>query len=293
MTGPSPGTPSGARTTLPWRRARNRSRSRYRPPGLQPPRVQRLRRAGPARPWAQPLRPADPGSAAAEPVTLVRLTAYWLGDSEPAGSAIEGRGRGLAVGRVLIRREVARPRGQADIDAIESLRAGYQDPGMSKDRREQIAAAAADYAASRVEGQFGVTWWQTSQSFPLSQAAGLLDGSAEWLRGLVEHPLAGAASAAGAAGPIVPIGAGIAADYVTAPLTAPLEDAARVCELAGIVIGLATGAHPLVIACVKRLAHDEAGEILSAAFEQIFTSIDAGRQDRPAAPGTTDLGTGA
>jgi len=39
----------------------------------------------------------------------------------------------------------------------------------------------------------------------------VLDGSAEWLRGLVEHPLAAAASTAGAAGPLVDIGVGIAA----------------------------------------------------------------------------------
>jgi hypothetical protein len=223
-----------------------------------------------------------------ESVTLVRLTAYWLRDSEPPGPAIEGRGQGLAVGRVLIRRGVARSRGQADIDAIESLRAEYQDPGVSKERREQIAAAAADYAASWVDDQFGVTWWQTSQSFPLSQAADLLDGSAEWLRGLVEHPLAGAASAAGAAGPAVRIGAGITANFVTAPLTRPLEDVARVCEIAGIVIGLVTGAHLLVLACAKRLARDEVGQVLSRGFEQAITSIGADR-DRTAGAADAEI----
>jgi hypothetical protein len=219
------------------------------------------------------------GAAAADPVTLVRMTAFWLPDSERAGIVFEVLG--LGAGRVLIRREVAPVRDQADLDEIESLRAEYQDPGVSVDRREQIAAAAADYAASLVEGQLGVTWWRTSPSLPLSQAADLLNGSADWLRGLVEHPLAAAASTAGAAGPIVPIGAGITANYVTAPLTMPLGDAARVCEIAGIVIGLATGAHPLVMACAKRLAHDEAGRMLSRAFEQVSTSIDAGH-DSPA-----------
>ena len=267
-------------------------------PGVQPltpaapagPGVQPLTPAAPAGPGVQPLTPAAPArrqgadpaaSAAAGSVTLVRLTAYWLGDSEPPGAAIEGRGQGLAVGRVLIRRGVARPRSQADVDAIESLRAECQAPGVSKERREQIAAAAADYAASRVEGQFGGTWWRTSQSFPLSQAADLLDGSAEWLRGLVDRPLDDAASAAGAAGPFVPIGAGITANFVTAPLTRPLEGAARVCEIAGIVIGLAAGVPPLVLACAKRLAYDEIGQVLSGGFEQAITSIGAAR-DRTA-----------
>ena len=254
------------------------------------PGVQAVTPAEPAGPGVQPVTPAAPAgrqgadpaaSAAAESVTLVRLTAYWLADSEPPGAAIEGRGQGLTVGRVLIRRGVARPRNQADVDAIESLRAECQDPGVSKERREQIAAAAADYAASRVEGQFGGTWWRTSQSFPLSQAADLLDGSAEWLRGLVDRPLDDAASVAGAAGPFVPIGAGITANFVTAPLTRPLEGAARACEIAGIVIGLVTGAPPLVLACAKRLAYDEIGQVLSGGFEQAITSIGAAR-DRTA-----------
>ena len=219
------------------------------------------------------------GSAAGEPVTFVRLTAYWLADGEPVGSAIEGRGRDSAAGLVLIRREVARPRGPADIDVIESFRVEYQDPGVSKDRREQVAAAAADYGASWVEGQFGVAWWQASGSFPLSQAADLLDGSAEWLRGLVYRPLDDAAS--GAAGPVVDIGAGITANFVTAPLTRPLEGAACVCEIAGIVIGLATGALPLVLACAKRLAHHVIDQELSRGFEQVITSIGADR-DRTA-----------
>ncbi len=71
------------------------------------------------------------------------------------------------------------------------------------------------------------------------------------------------------------IGAGISANLVTEPLTTPLEDTARACEIAGIVIGLATGAHPLVIACAHRLAHNEAGQLLSKGFEQVLTSIDA------------------
>ena len=230
---------------------------------------------------SQVARPA--GTAAADPVTLVRMTAFWVPDSERAGIVFEVLGVPVT-GRVLIKSEVAPVRDQADLDQVESLRAEYQDPGVSVDRRDQIAAAAANYAASWAEGQFGVTWWCTSQSLPLSQAADLLDGSADWLRGLVEHPLADAVSTAGAAGPIVPISAGITADYLTAPLTTPLGDAARASEIAGIVIGLATGAHPLVMACAKRLAHNEAGRLLSGAFEQVITSIDAGH-DSPADAG--------
>ena len=236
---------------------------------------------------SQATRTSQPGHHRAELMTgeaaLVRVTAYWLPDREPAGSIAEDRGPGTvaANGRILIRREVTRPRSPADIGLIALFRVGYEDPDISADRRDRINAAAADYAASLVEGQFGGTWWVTPQSFPFSQAADLLNGSADWLRGLVERPLAGAASTAGAASPIVDIGAGITAEYVTAPLTTPLGGAARACEVAGIVIGLATGIHPLVMACAKRLAHDEAGKILSGAFERVLSSINAGHDGHP------------
>jgi hypothetical protein len=231
---------------------------------------------------SQPEHP--PTGSMTEEAALVTVTAYWLQDREPAGSTTEDHGLGSAAGRLLIRREAAHPRSQADIGLITLFRLLFEDPDISADRRDRIKAAAADYAASRVESQFGVTWWATPPNVSLSQAAGLLDRSADWLRDLVEHPLARAASTAGTAGPIDAIGAGITADYVTAPLTAPLEDAARICELAGIVIGLATGAHPLVIACAKRLAHDEVGQVLSRGFEQAFSSIDAGHDSHVAAP---------
>jgi hypothetical protein len=215
------------------------------------------------------------GSMTAERDALVTLIVYWVPDREPADRTTEDRGPGSTPGRLLISRKTTPVRSQAGLNLIESFRLGYEyeAPDITLERGERIKAAAADYAASWLEDQFSVTWWQTPQRLLLAQAADVLDGSAEWLRRLVEYPLAAAASTAGAAGPLVDIGAGISANLVTEPLTAPLEDAARVCEIAGIVIGLATGAHPLVIACAKRLAHDEAGQMLSAAFEQVFTSI--------------------
>jgi hypothetical protein len=217
----------------------------------------------------------------AEAAVLVRFTAYCVQDTPRAGRTTERLDLASAVGRLLIGVELAHPRNQADMAAIESLRADLQIPGISNDRREEIKAAAANYAASWVQGQWGLMWCETPQSFPLSQAAGLLNGSADWLRKLVENPLADAASAVGITGPIVPIGAGITANFVTAQLTEPLEGAARLCEIAGIVIGLATGTGPLVAACTKLLVHDELGRALSDVFEEIINSIGADPEGRP------------
>ena len=211
------------------------------------------------------------GSGPTESASLVMFTVF----CKPDGIS------GSDAGRLQIKCEVAHLWSQADIDEIELLRSAYQDHGTGNDRRDEIKAAAADYAASWTEGQFAVRWWETPQRFPLTRAAELLHGSADWLRQLVENPVAGAASRAGIPGPLVPIGAGITANLVTARLTAPLEGAARVFEAAAIVIGLATGTHPLVMASAKLFAHDELNKALSKGFEQIFDSIGAG--PKPAA----------
>ena len=120
--------------------------------------------------------------------------------------------------------------------------------------------------------------WETPQSLPLTDIIDLLNGSAEWLRGMVEHPLTDISSAAGAGGPLVSIGAGITANFAMAQVTAPIENAVRICEIAGIAIGAVTGAHPLVIACMKRLAHDELGNVLARAFKGLLASTGTDRE---------------
>jgi len=150
---------------------------------------------------------------------------------------------------------------------INSLRTEYEGSDAS-DRAEALRAAAADYIAAQVENTLDISWWETSESFPLSDAADVLNSSAEWLRSLAERPLAAAAQAVGVGGPVVPIWAGITAQLATARLTAPLENAARICEIVGVLVGVATGMHPLVVACANRLAHDELVNALAGVFER-------------------------
>ena len=78
------------------------------------------------------------------------------------------------------------------------------------------------------------------------------------------------AHVAGAGGPAVSILTGITAEAATARLAAPLGDAARLCEVVGILWGLATGMHLVVVACANRLAHDQLGRALAEAFEQMI-----------------------
>ena len=105
---------------------------------------------------------------------VVRITIYlireesWLQDNESAGAGTDGHGMespGEHI-RLLIMRETVLLSSQADIDKIESFRIEYQDPEVSKDRRDEIKVAAAEYAASSVESQCDPAWWETSVTYP-------------------------------------------------------------------------------------------------------------------------------
>ena len=209
------------------------------------------------------------------PARLVRLTVYplWGGDAESSESRLNAR--------VLVKREVFTARSTAQLDHIELLRSQYANSNTS-DRGEALRAATADYFAGQVEDKLDISWWETRDNFPLSSAADDLDKSAELLRSLAERPLAMAAHAAGADGPAVSILIGITAEAATRRLTAPLEDAARLCEVVGVLVGLATGMHPLVVACANRLVHDQLGSALAGAFERL---IDPGPVSRDRAAG--------
>jgi hypothetical protein len=140
----------------------------------------------------------------------------------------------------------------------------------------------ADYAGQQIQGATRIAVWQTRAGVPVADVAGYLAGSADWLRSLVATPLPGLASTAGLPGPLAAAGAGITANFVTAPLTTPLEEAARVCEVAGMIFGAVTGLHPVTVVCAKMFAHDEAGRGIPAAVEKV---IDEVTPESPAATG--------
>jgi hypothetical protein len=218
---------------------------------------------------------APPGAPTAT-IALVRVTCFAL-RGERAGRDPTGPGPGPAqpVTGFQIKRETVVMSNVAP--HIEALRHEYEQPGTGHQRRKAIKEAIADYAAQRIQGTVLVSLWQTREGFPIADAAGFLDGSAGWLRGLVAEPLSGLGSGVGLPGPVAAAGAGIAANLVTAPVTTPLDDAARICDVTGIVFGVLTGMHPLVITCVKQLARDAIGQGLAEGFERIMTF--------PAAPG--------
>lgn len=90
---------------------------------------------------------------------------------------------------------------------------------------------------------------------------------------LISKPLDSLATAAGISAPVASFGADVTATMLLEPIVGPVEKSVHFLEVAGIVIGLATGLQSLVVICVKHLAHDEFGNALTGAFKQFINQI--------------------
>jgi hypothetical protein len=105
------------------------------------------------------------------------------------------------------------------------------------------------------------------------QAATLVINLPGTLRSLAAAPLASLASGDGVPGPAASFGADVAAAALLKPVLGPVDGLIHAFEVAGVIVALLTGVHPLVVTCVKYLAHDEIGSLLSRAFERVLDQV--------------------
>lgn len=139
-------------------------------------------------------------------------------------------------------------------------------PVLSADRLgERLRESMAEVAAGRVEGMI----WKTADDLSEDQVADLVAGLPERMKALAEQPLDILGDAVGVPAPAVSLGADVTATLVLKPILKPVESVIHAAEVVAIAVGLMTGLHPLVITCVKHLAHDELGSVLAHTFEQI------------------------
>lgn len=145
------------------------------------------------------------------------------------------------------------------------------DVGTGHKAGERLKEAVAEVLAGRLEGVV----WKTTDDLSEEQVAGLLAGLPDMVKTLALKPLDMLGDAAGLPALVVSLGADVTATLVLEPVLEPLQSTVRVLEVVGIVLGLVTGLHPLVITCVKHLAYDELGDALTRAFEQVMSPPDA------------------
>jgi hypothetical protein len=168
-----------------------------------------------------------------------------------------------------------------------------QRAGEDSSFRDRLVGTAADYFV----GQYGnpaVAWasrqvWVSSQSFPETDLAGICGRISDELETITGWPLTEAGKVLGIPAPLDAAAAAIGADLVLEPVTRPLMDAARLCEIVGVGIGVLTGCHPLAVASAKLLARSEIHEQMARGIVEAGKLVFHGELPARAEPG--DLST--
>jgi hypothetical protein len=165
------------------------------------------------------------------------------------------------------------------------------DPGPGaadgKTFEEQLRDAVAESAADTVEQAF-----REIDDLSDGQVARLVANLPDLVKGLVAEPLGRIARAAGAPVPAAAFGTDVSGTLLLDPVLEPLGGVVHAFEVAGIVVGLVTGLHPLMVICAQHLAHDSLGSVLAAGARQVMTSAGAG-EARPEVPAAGGLGHGS
>jgi hypothetical protein len=151
---------------------------------------------------------------------------------------------------------------------------------------EDLKAAIDEVAADRVEGMV----WKIDD-LSEDQAADLID-LPDRLQALAVKPLDDLAGAAGLPAPVASFSSDVAATIVLKPIVEPVENVLHGLEVAGAIIALLTGAHGLLVICVKHLIHDKLGGMLSDAFGQIITAATEAQGRQPSATAAPEAAGG-
>jgi hypothetical protein len=217
--------------------------------------------------------------ASADEVTVIRLRFSYVVERPPA--SVRSPGRSLVqnptaadqIRLVIERSEVTMLRDQAqDVDDVLALgRRAHEDASW----RDRFVKAASEYAGDRIgNSMFQVLTqrWRTQDVADVDTVAQALNRSDELLHDMAGKPFEQIANKVGVAPPGAAVVGGIGADLVLESISGEIQDAVRVCEVVGIGIGLATGLHPLAIACTKSLLHDELSKTLSTAINKALST---------------------
>ena len=139
------------------------------------------------------------------------------------------------------------------------------DAAYAGELGEQLRKAVADVLAGRVEG---LVW--KADDLSEDQLAGFIAGLPDRLQTLADQPLDALGRGLGMPTLAASLTSAVAGTMLFEPVREPVENTVHGLEVAGVVIGLLTGGHGLVLICVKHLAHDMLGDLLSNAFGRLI-----------------------
>ena len=149
--------------------------------------------------------------------------------------------------------------------------------------KDRLADAVADYFAKKVGDPVFTAVaerWVTQDSFPQTAVAEACHRISDGLNTLVERPLEAVGTEIRLPGLEAATAAGIGTDLILEPVTQPLGQAAEVCEIVGLVVGIMTGFHPLALASGKMLAHDVFHRVVTRGITEAARELLSGEPDQ-------------
>jgi len=132
--------------------------------------------------------------------------------------------------------------------------------GIDEGFRKRLGEAASDYFAAKAgDPAFAVATeqWVTQNAYPETALVEVSNRISSGLDTIIEKPLEKIGTQLLLPGPEAATAAGSGAALILQPVTEPLSQAAAFLEITGVVVGMATGLHPLALAAAKMLAHDQ------------------------------------
>jgi hypothetical protein len=145
-------------------------------------------------------------------------------------------------------------------------------PDVKEQRHKRLQGAVAKTAADDLVAAI----WKVGKSPsgpPLVQVVNLLDDTSNKMQEAVRVPLQDVAGAGHVPDLVSLPSVDVAVTLLTTPMTEPIADLAHGLEVAGIIIAVATGMHPLLIACAKPLLREMLSNAISEAFEKLIEEL--------------------
>jgi hypothetical protein len=166
-----------------------------------------------------------------------------------------------------------------------------QRAGNDADFRGRLSQVASEYFATKLGDPASAVVaerWVTQNAYLETELAEVCNRISNGLDAIVERPF-GIGTELRLPGPEATAAAGTGAALILQPVTEPLGHAAMFLEITGVVVGLATGFHPLALASAKMLAHDQFHDFvarrLREAARQVFEGPEGPADDqRPLRP---------
>ncbi len=159
-------------------------------------------------------------------------------------------------------------------------------PESASNLGKDLEAAIDEVVARRVEGMV----WKIDD-LSEGQAAALID-LPDTLQALAVKPLDGLADTAGLPAPEASFSSDVAGTMLLKPIMEPVENVLHGLEIVGTITAVLTGAHGLLVTCLKHLIHDKLGGMLSDAFGRTISAATEALRRRPSATEASEAAGG-